>query len=143
MLDFGWPAQWAIVRARFAPTGRSVAALIDDLRQTLGEIAPSWAGVQQRSGFIMPGPDDNPQTAFLGIVIHPWIGDALSEMDRALAGCHREEVADGILWITDPDLAPDSRFADDWYDPETRLERLSAAAMILGRVARQSIGATS
>jgi len=141
--DFGQLAPWPIVISQFVPLGRSIEALLKDLRAIVGQIALSWAGVQPKSGFVMPGPDA--QNPFLSIVTHPWvsrewIGDELPRLEEALAGCHREELAAGILWITDPDLVPDGHFADDWYDAHERFERLIAAAEVLGQAARRSVG---
>lgn len=141
--DYGQLPPWPFVIAEYLPQGRSVADLIDDLREVVAEIAPSWAGVQPKSGFLMPGPDtDYPG---MSIVTHPWvsrswIGSDLERLDAALAGCHREEIGGGILWVTDPDLVPDGRFADVWYDHHERFERLSQAAEILGQAARRSVG---
>jgi hypothetical protein len=141
--DYGLSDPWPIVVAQFEPTGRSVEKLLDDLRAVLGEIGPSWAGVQPQSGVVMPGPDwIEPATS---VVTHPWVSNSWIGKDRprleaTLAGCHREIVADGVLWVTDPDLMPDSRFAETWYDSRERFERLSAAADILGQAARRSLG---
>jgi hypothetical protein len=141
--DFGQPSPWPFAIAQFMPQGRSVDELLGDLRAALGEMSPSWAGLQPKGGFLMPGPEvDHPAMAMID---HPWvrrswIGSDLPRLETVLAGCHREDVAEGILWVTDPTLAPNSEFTEDWYDADERFERLSKAADILSQAARRSVG---
>jgi hypothetical protein len=141
--DFGQPSPWPFVIARFMPQGRSIAELLDDLRAVVGEVGPSWAGVQPKGGFLMPGPEvEHPA---MGMITHPWvsrrwIGSELPRLEEVLAGSHREEIAGGILWVTDPSLAPGTEFTDAWLDEDEHFERLSAAADILGQAARRSLG---
>lgn len=138
-LDPAGEPGWRPVIAR-ADADRPVADLLDVLRSTVGVVAPSWAGVQPRGGLTVPGAD--PDLPVTGVVIHPWvatgwIGADLSRLDDTLAGCHREQVGGGVLWVTDPDAAPDTPFEAGWSDPGTRWERLVRAAAVLADVARQ------
>jgi hypothetical protein len=124
-----------------ADLGRGeAAAALDLLRATVAAVKPSWAAVQPAGGLAVPGMD--PDLPMTGVLVNPWVSrswageDGVARLDRVLAGAHREEVADGVLWVTDPRLAdlPDGSWADD----DTRWERLVAAADLLGRIAHRS-----
>jgi hypothetical protein len=111
---------------------------LDVLRRSVGAVTPSWAAVQPAGGLAVPGFD--PDLPVTGVLVNPWVSkawadDALPELEAALAGAYREEVADGVLWVTDQRLAevPD----ESWGDDDVRWRRLVAVADILGRRARR------
>ena len=106
------------------------------LRDAVDAVRPSWAAVQPTGGLAVPGMD--PSLPMTGVLANPWVsrdwaGAELPALEAALAGTHREEVAGGVLWVTDPGLAdlPDATWADD----DVRWDRLVAVAAILGRIA--------
>jgi hypothetical protein len=115
--------------------GRAAAGL-DLLRDAVAAVRPSWAAVQPAGGLAVPGMD--PSLPMTGVLANPWVsrdwaGAELPELDDALAGTHREEFGDGVLWVTDPRLAdlPD----ESWADDDVRWDRLVAVAAILSRIA--------
>jgi len=115
--------------------GRAAAGL-DLLRDGVAAVRPSWAAVQPAGGLAVPGMD--PSLPMTGVLANPWVsrewaGAELPELEAALAGTHREEVGDGVLWVTDPRLAdlPD----ESWSDDDVRWDRLVAVAAILSRIA--------
>jgi hypothetical protein len=115
--------------------GRAAAGL-DLLRDAVAAVRPSWAAVQPAGGLAVPGMD--PSLPVTGVLANPWVsrewaGADLPELEDALAGTHREEVGDGVLWVTDPGLAdlPDPSWAGD----AVRWDRLVAVAAILSRIA--------
>ena len=76
-----------------------------------------------------------------GVLVNPWVsrdwaGAELAELETALAGAHREELAGGVLWVTEPGLAdlPDA----SWADRDTRWDRLVDVAAILSRIAHRA-----
>jgi len=97
------------------------------LRDAVAAVRPSWAAVQPAGGLAVPGMD--PSLPMTGVLANPWIsrawaGSELPELEAALAGTHREELAGGVLWVTDPRLAdlPD----DSWADDDVRWESSAA-----------------
>lgn len=115
--------------------GRAAAGL-DLLRDAVAAVRPSWAAVQPAGGLAVPGMDPGLPTT--GVLANPWVsrawaGTELPELEDALAGTHREEVGDGVLWVTDPRLAdlPD----ESWAHDDVRWDRLVAVAAILSRIA--------
>jgi hypothetical protein len=131
--DPGWQAVVADLGS-----GEAAAAL-DLLRGSVAAVKPSWAAVQPSGGLAVPGMD--PDLPMTGVLVNPWVSrawagdDDIAGLDHVLGGAHREEVADGVLWVTDPRLAdvPDPSWADD----DTRWDRLVEAADLLGRIARR------
>lgn len=115
-----------------------------DLRDVVAAAPMAWAALHRNNGMVLPGyaPSDD---IVSGQVEHPWvsldwIGADLPRLDAALAGCHREELAGGVLYVTDPALAPDTEFGPGWDDKDTRMARITAAAVILGVAQRRGIG---
>ena len=123
--------------------GRAAAGL-DLLREGVAAVRPSWAAVQPAGGLAVPGMD--PDLPTTGVLANPWVsrgwaGADLPDLETALTGAHREEVGDGVLWVTDPRLAqlPDASWADD----DVRWDRLVAVAAILSRIAHRAGRATA
>jgi hypothetical protein len=130
--DPGWQAVIADLERGEAAAG------LELLRSSVAGVRPSWAALQPAGGLAVPGMD--PDLPMTGVLVNPWVsrewaGAALPRLDRALSGAHREELGDGVLWVTDPRLAdlPDA----SWSDDDVRWERLVEAAEILGELARQ------
>jgi hypothetical protein len=128
---------WQAIVCELAPG--AAAHGLDLVRRTAGTVGASWAALQPAGGLAVPGMD--PDLPMTGVLVNPWVsrawaGEALPELEAVFAGAHREEVADGVLWVTDVRLAdvPDP----SWGDDDTRWDRLVAAAEVLGRVARRS-----
>jgi hypothetical protein len=123
----------APIGTRTPALDRAVADLEALLRAVVGDVRPSWAGVQPGGGFYVPGFD--PDVPLAGQVTNVWVsrafaGDGLGDLDAALAGARRDEVAGGVLWATWP-LPDDVR----WVERAARLDRLTAAAEVLSRLA--------
>lgn len=111
------------------------------LRRAVAAVHPSWAALLPESGIAVPGlAPDIPST---GVLPNVWVNDAWIDGQRerllhVLEGAHREELAGGVLIMTDQDLVPDGRFADWCYDPAARWDRLVDAAAVLAAAARAS-----
>jgi hypothetical protein len=132
---------WQAVVVDLAPG--AAAEGLGLLRSTVGAVRPSWAALQPAGGLAVPGMDpDIPETGVLvnAWVSREWVGDQLSALEDVFAGAYREELADGVLWVTDSRIAelPD---AAAWGDDDARWERLVAAADVLGGLARKRVGA--
>ena len=100
--DPGWQAVIADLERGEAAAG------LELLRSSVAGVRPSWAALQPAGGLAVPGMD--PDLPMTGVLVNPWVsrewaGDALPRLDRALSGAHREELGDGVLWVTDPRLA--------------------------------------
>lgn len=110
---------------------------IELVRRMASDLRASWVAFMPESGLAVPGlTPDIPSTGVLFNfwVADAWIGvDALGELDDILAGAHRETLADGTLFVTDPSTLPDGRFADWCRDPAARWDRLVDAAAVLAR----------
>jgi hypothetical protein len=119
-----------------------LTAGLDRLRRAVAAVRPSWAALLPESGIAVPGlTPDIPST---GVVPNVWVSaawmpdEARAHLDTVLDGAHREEITGGVLWVTDPELVPDGRFADWCYDPAAKWDRLVDAASILAITARAS-----
>jgi hypothetical protein len=120
-------------------TPGAAAQGLDLVRRTAATVSASWVALQPSGGLAVPGFD--PSLPMTGVLVNPWVsrpwaGSALPELESAFAGAHREELADGVLWVTDARLAdvPDRSWADD----ATRWDRLVAAAEVLSGIARRT-----
>jgi hypothetical protein len=128
---------WQAVVCELAPG--AAAHGLDLVRRTAATAGASWIAVQPAGGLAVPGMD--PDLPMTGVLVNPWVsrawaGEALPQLEAVFAGAHREEVADGVLWVTDTRLAD---VADpSWGDDDTRWDRLVAAAGVLAQVARRS-----
>jgi hypothetical protein len=121
--------------------GTEPATGLARLRDVVGAVKPSWAALQPESGLLVPGVDpDIPSTGVLEHVwvSHGWIGGHLDRLAEVLDGAHREELAGGTLFVTEPGLLPRDRLAGWAGDPEVRWDRLVEAAMVLAEAARAS-----
>jgi hypothetical protein len=121
--------------------GADPAGGLASLRRAVAAVRPSWAALQPESGLLVPGVDlEIPASGVLEHVWvgHDWIGGRLDRLAQVLDGAHREELAGGTLFVTDPGLSPQGRFADWARDPEARWDRLVEAAVVLAEAARAS-----
>jgi hypothetical protein len=113
---------------------------IEMVRQIAMEIAPSWVAFMPESGLAVPGL--TPEIPSTGVLSNFWVADewigveALAQLDRILSGAHRETLASGTLFVTDPSTMSDGVFADWCRDPAARWDRLVDAAAVLARRAR-------
>lgn len=115
-----------------------LAAGLDMLRRAAAAVRPSWIGLSPGPGFLVPGSFRDEFTGYLGDVWvrRSWVGDELlSELDAVADGAYREEVADGVLLVTEPGWAGVSI---EWSDPDERIDRLQEVIEVLARAARAS-----
>jgi hypothetical protein len=129
----GWQPVVCELAPGAAPQG------LDLVRRTAATVAASWVALQPSGGLAVPGFD--PELPMTGVLVNPWVsrswaGDALPELEAAFTGAYREEVADGVLWVTDARLAPVPD--PTWTDDDTRWARLVTAADVLSRAARRA-----
>ena len=136
-VDPASPPGWQAVVAALPPG--DVTAALQVLRRTVAAVRPSWCAVRPTGGLAVPGMD--PDVPATGVLAHPWVdatwaASAMPELEAVFAGASREELAGGVLWVTDPRLAelPDPA---PWTDPGERWQRLVRAADILARAARR------
>lgn len=113
---------------------------IELVRRIAADLGPSWVAFMPESGLAVPGL--TPEIPSTGVLFNFWVADAwigadaLGELDSILAGAHRETLAGGTLFVTDPSTLLDGRFADWCRDPAARWDRLVDAAAVLARRAR-------
>jgi hypothetical protein len=123
-----------------APSDMALAEALEALRTVAGEVACDWAGLHPEGWLAVPGLDPtNPAT---GIVAHVWVRDEwlgpdAAALRAAMPGAHHEVVADGVLWVTSPALAPD--VDPSWSDHDVRFDRWVAAATVLAAAARRTV----
>lgn len=135
----GWLTGCAEVEAKDALT----PALLRQFRRTLEVIRPKWAGIISSNvdwplGVILEelGESIGPPIADLW-VDRSWAHPILPDLESLFQGAHREEIANGILWVTHASLVPDAVDRPGTSE-EIRNRELEIAAT-LGRAVRQSV----
>lgn len=110
------------------------------LRRSAARVRPSWVALLPDSGDVVPGAvPDEPATGVLRTVwvSRDWIpAPELAALEEAVRGAYREEVAGGVLLVTDPRAA--DGVAGWGEDPRQWWPRVVDAAAVLARVARTS-----